>query len=472
MADIFDTISSGSGDIFDQVSSSKGRSLKRGERSFIGNIFERPGAAIRSGLMNIGKEGGFVGGYAKGAAAPEEVPTFQSLALEKYYGEGKPSALKTAGGFGVSTAGLAGDILTNPADLLALIVGKTPTGGGVSLAGRVGATKAGQAVSRFINMPVQKTLPVRAIGKSLKAISEAPSSVAKGTVRALIPYERITERGLGPRGFRSMLKPEYYQERIPQDIMKKGVSFFDDARTLAGEEISNTINTKYSNVYTDMKLIQNEARNILGKGISLKDLDISPAQYKLLQRETNKVLNIKGKPISISNLWETRKSLDKVIYDTGFSWKPDALRYLKKLRGILNKPIKSAGKDIEQSFNKYTDIENTFDKIGKSFEGIINRQTGEISSPDFATFINNLMSDSARMPEIRNLLSKVNPEFSETLFDLASAKKLGLPLKDPLQRGFWQAMLYPLQRVLHPKNVATVVSKFQRRPVSLKAGVK
>jgi len=467
----------------------KGKSLKRGERSLIGNIFERPGSAVRSGLMNIGKEGGFVKGYQSGANVPEEVPTFQESALKEYYGEGKPSLAKTVGGFGVSAAGMAGDILTNPADITALMTGAKPVRdvvGLTKLGGVVGATKVGKSLKAVATTPITKEViakPFVKAGEAIGKVARIPETVGKGTVRALIPYESVTERGLA-KGFAPMLKPEYYGERIPQDTMKKGVNFFTDARKVAGEEISNIIKTKYTNTYVDSKLLQGEAKNILGKGISIKDLDISPAQMKLLSRETTKILGVK-KPISVTDLWEMRKGLDKVIYDTGFSWKPDATKYLQKLRNILNKPIRNAGDDIAQSFNKYINVENTSDEIGKSFAGIVNKQTGEVSSPKFANFIQNLMSDNPRMTEVRNLISEINPQLAEELFNVAGAKRLGIPIKDPLQGGFFQASIYPLKRALHPKNIATVASKvqgvgeavgktlgkFQKKPVSLKARI-
>lgn len=47
-----------------------------GERNIYGDIFERPGAAIRSFLQGTG--------YKKGAIIPEEVPTFEQLTKQKY----------------------------------------------------------------------------------------------------------------------------------------------------------------------------------------------------------------------------------------------------------------------------------------------------------------------------------------------------------------------------------------------------
>lgn len=145
-----------------------------GERNIMGNIFERPGAALRSLIM--GK------GYQAGAINPTEVPTFQNLALDKYYQSdvmSKYPGLKTLLGNVVSAGGMAGDVATNPADLLVLIAGKTPTGGGTTLGGRMAGSKAGQAVSRFANMPIEETLPGRVVSKTAQAPIRFVQNVVK-----------------------------------------------------------------------------------------------------------------------------------------------------------------------------------------------------------------------------------------------------------------------------------------------------
>lgn len=130
----------------------------RGERSFIGNIFERPGAAIRSALM--GK------GYVKGAIIPEEVPKFQDEILKKYYGEEAPSPLKVAGGFPVSAVGLAADIATNPADLLTMLIGRTPIGKGKTIA----EIMPSKAVGRFLTKQRSVKPAIKAIKSKMPKI--------------------------------------------------------------------------------------------------------------------------------------------------------------------------------------------------------------------------------------------------------------------------------------------------------------
>ena len=128
---------------------------ERGERSLLGDIFERPGAAVRSAILGRG--------YKKGALYPEEVPKFQDIGLEKYYDfVGKTAkemtplqakahtAIMSIPGLGVSATGLAADVLTNPANLLLLLVGKTPVGKGRTLGGIVSETTPVKATGRFL----------------------------------------------------------------------------------------------------------------------------------------------------------------------------------------------------------------------------------------------------------------------------------------------------------------------------------
>lgn len=89
---------------------------KPGERTLLGDIFERPGAAIRSAIRGEG--------YVKGALRPEEVPTFQEEALTEYYRPTeKITRGKVIGGLGISTVGLLADIATNPAEMLSWLLG-------------------------------------------------------------------------------------------------------------------------------------------------------------------------------------------------------------------------------------------------------------------------------------------------------------------------------------------------------------
>lgn len=98
-----------------------------GERTLLGNIFERPGAALRSGIQSAAKGKGFIPGYVKGSMEPEKVPTFQELSIEKFQPKTTSVLANFAGGLVPSVAGLAADVITSPADALLMFLGKAPT---------------------------------------------------------------------------------------------------------------------------------------------------------------------------------------------------------------------------------------------------------------------------------------------------------------------------------------------------------
>lgn len=151
-----------------------------GQRNIMGNVMERPAAALRSLIQ--GK------GYWAGAENPTNVPTFQELALEKFAPKTKSTALNFLGGLIPSGAGLAADIATNPANLLMAILPKLPLGAGKTLGGVVAGSKPGQAIGRMANAPIQlpKATPEQLIGKAEKLTTEILNPTKQALSRNII----------------------------------------------------------------------------------------------------------------------------------------------------------------------------------------------------------------------------------------------------------------------------------------------
>ncbi len=130
------------GSVFGKVPESE---YNKGARNILGNVFERPGAAIRSAIQ--GK------GYTAGAINPTNVPTFQELAIKGSQITKSPTA-NVALGMIPSALGLAADIATNPADVLSAIIPATKP---VQAIGRaIASTKAGKALSDIATMPIEQ----------------------------------------------------------------------------------------------------------------------------------------------------------------------------------------------------------------------------------------------------------------------------------------------------------------------------
>lgn len=119
-----------------------------GQRTITGDIFERPGAAIRGGLVSAVEGDGFKKGYVEGAKTPEKIPSFQDTALKSYYNKVGTGIPQQIGGLGVSAVGMAADIATNPADVATMLVPGLP--GAKSVGKAIAATKPAQAVTRFV----------------------------------------------------------------------------------------------------------------------------------------------------------------------------------------------------------------------------------------------------------------------------------------------------------------------------------
>ncbi len=194
------------------------KQTNRGERSFVGNIFERPAAVSRAAIRTdptLAAYGPFAGvaGLAgtgirgeetKKAATmaaqfPEEVPTFEKQLSEKagetaqkglakispkkgFLSPQAPSgqALSTSAGFGArmagSAAGMAADIATDPAGtLLAVLTAGATTPAGqkaISAAGSIPAVKTAltpvRAAGRFLTKKREIGIPGRGLIRKIK----------------------------------------------------------------------------------------------------------------------------------------------------------------------------------------------------------------------------------------------------------------------------------------------------------------
>lgn len=112
-----------------------GAEPKSGERTLLGNLFERPGAAVRAGIRGL-KPGGEtpVQAFSRASVTPENEPTFQQQFLETGVPQTESVLVNFLGGLPASTLGLAVDMATNPADLLTTLLGNAPVKGNIKTA--------------------------------------------------------------------------------------------------------------------------------------------------------------------------------------------------------------------------------------------------------------------------------------------------------------------------------------------------
>lgn len=374
-----------------------------------------------------------------------------------------PSAFQFAGGVG---GFLGGGLVGHP--YLAYLGG---------IAGGTGGRMIGRGIQELIDIPARRKLaaegivPVESRGK--KALREfgttlasetlaAPlgygvSKIGQGLLRTFIP-RTVAERGI-KGGFKSLLQPEYYEEGLPKTFSNRLYEFFGKATNKFGQVIDDILDSPiYRKTKINLAGIKNTIKTSLQSlGIdSVQDidkLDISSRDKGILMREMRNVLNMTKKNATPKNLWNTRRNLDKVIY--GKSWKPEAQEVLDKLRMPLNSPLRGLGTDVAKAFDDYSVLMNKSDILNFADDMVRFKTTGEvIPMPKSEQFIKTLMS-----PEktgLRTLLSKIDPELANEMFDISSAKVLGRQFipSSPYQTLFG--------KFINPKVAAQFGGFFQR----------
>ena len=193
------------------------------KQNILGSIFNVPGATSRAAIRanpilslagpfagtaavsGIGGEKAKQAAYG-GALQPDKVESFQMQAIKKAQTSTNP-LLNAYYGMPASAAGLAADILTSPADVLGMVLGKSPIGKKIpgggnaaqsreNLAQAVSKTKPAQAIGRFLNKERTLLNPMATkvdniidygINKALR-----PSVVGKNTIGQL---ETSKDRG-------------------------------------------------------------------------------------------------------------------------------------------------------------------------------------------------------------------------------------------------------------------------------------
>ena len=186
--------------------------FEAGRRNIFGNIFERPGAAVRAAIQ--AEPGKRLEAYQRGSILPHKVPTFRELGGERLTERTIEQASRRKGllsptrlpgrllteaesattGIIGEISGTALDIITNPADLLAMLIGKTPIGEDKTLGGVLSQTRPVEAVGRFLTK--ERGIPGRGvlqrINQSFKNIKN-PIDFAKKVRTNLFQ----TKRGVG-----------------------------------------------------------------------------------------------------------------------------------------------------------------------------------------------------------------------------------------------------------------------------------
>lgn len=248
--------------------------------------------------------------------------------------------------------------------------------------------------------------------------------------------ERVAERGF-KKGFKRLTAKKFKSGRVPQDIGRKSGQFFNKATEVAGKGVNNAINKPgVGDQLVAPELLETGLRDIetnLGRIEDLGDA-VSPAQKKLLLNQINGIKSLIRKDIltgrrpsagvTIKDLWETRKKLDKVLFSKGFA--PEGKQYLQTLRKLLNDPIRNSSEEVAENFSRYSFVKDLQDEVASKLEV---RELGDeifaSKTEKFAsTLLNTSKDDAIAELKIIDAMLEADDRVIEDLLDLASAEQL------------------------------------------------
>jgi len=322
------------------------KSFNEGNRNILGNIFERPSAASRSGIRGIldpNKSG--VEEFIKGSVNPTGVETFQDEFIRKAQFTTSPT-LNAVLGMPASAAGLASDIVTNPADVLTSVLGG-------AVAKPFSNTKVGSALGRFIN---KERTPIADIGNKIKPFTDKLKSDFINT--KILPKaqklfaDKVEEFGAGVKDYainKLKMSPkavEHISNRTP-----KNLRIIRNAANDSTDHIyQNTINSIQKNTSNAGKLYD----NVISSAPESKAIDIH-GTYKSMESVLKKfgLINNNGNKTPLANEPALKNSVYKRILDIYES--RINLAGVKNLQGrdlTHSQIIRLSRADIETKVNK------------------------------------------------------------------------------------------------------------------------
>lgn len=278
----------------------------------------------------------------------------------------------------------------------------------------------------------QETVKTAITETAIAPVGVALNFAGKGVLKGLLGA-RTAERGF-ERGFKKILDPEFYKNRVPKMIAEKTSKFFNRLSTTTGQAIEKLLKSKkYNTASVLVKDLKDDVIGVMPEGYTdvYKYIDdLIPAtrpniEKTVLKQETKKILSMGGAKRKIYTLWNQRKALDKLINSR--NWGEEASDYLIKLRKILNDPIKSAGEDVSMAFNKYHFVKEGEYDLGKRFMAV-RSPAGEIYASPAESFAADIMStkkdDLIRRLKDLDSLANAPDKVIEDFLDYAASESL------------------------------------------------
>jgi len=168
---------------------------------------------------------------------------------------------------------------------------------------------------------------------------------------------RVAERGV-EKGFKGLLDPRFFQNRVPKEISTKVNKFFGRLDNTVGKKVERAVLAK-RNVQVPFKSIQSEHANIL-KSLGAESVEdfstvqTSKSQIRRLKEVENIITRVRQDKVSLPALWKMRKKVDEVDFKGG-RFSDDAKSYLESARGLLSAPLSRFGGKQSHKFNILTE---------------------------------------------------------------------------------------------------------------------
>lgn len=342
------------GSVFGKVPES---AYNQGQRNIIGNIFERPGAAIRGAIQNPMHP---IQGYVQGANNPGQVPKFQDQILNAYYKNTPNFPFKQTLGNIPSAVGLAADTLTEPANVIPLVAGMSPT---VQAAGKaIGATEPAQAFSRFLNkerqvIDVSKNMPKLMTDNWLVNKAKNVKTAVDETVQGL-----KTQFGKLFEPHNNLVVPTEQLKTIPATLL-------DDLGVKDGATVGQLWDAR-DNLLTQINdATWNKSDNL--KRLKLKEEDLTNAVQKIKAVVLNSVPDETRKALleldpKYTEVMHLGKKLLRTVYD------PNTDTYKTGSLVSVYKGKTNAG--ARDAFKRFTDYNSKIGQVTKDIKKYVGRQ--------------------------------------------------------------------------------------------------
>jgi len=259
--------------------------FEKGERNIVGDIIERPGAAIRAGVRAITPGGETpVEAFRRASIDPGTEETFLEQSQRSSVGQPPRNIQEFSrtfqSGLARDVGAAALDIATNPADLLLILSGQAP---GIKQAiSSIGKTKPAQAVGRFLTRPrnILDTLITKKGGRAVRKFKGEPKSPIKERISKQITDTR-KERAEALR--KSMTETE-------RKIIKSANKIDDEVLKLS-DDLQRSAETGSLEFQKRIPKAQRAASNEYGKRLDTISDDLVRRGETINKGDMNIVLN-------------------------------------------------------------------------------------------------------------------------------------------------------------------------------------